>query len=102
MALERDADDHRWLELLDHILDRGVVFNIHADVALLGIDLVGVRTSVVVSSLDTYLMHATALAPRVAAWDQLSPASGLPAPEAVVRAAEAYLRQQRLGEWPDD
>ena len=49
------------LEVLDRVLDKGIVIDARARLALVGIDLVTVEAQVVVTSLETYLKYASDL-----------------------------------------
>lgn len=46
------------LEVLDRILDKGVVIDAFARVSLVGIELLTIEARVVVSSVETYLKYA--------------------------------------------
>ncbi len=46
------------LEVLDRILDKGVVVDAFVRVSLVGIELLTVEARVVVASVDTYLKYA--------------------------------------------
>ena len=46
------------VEVLDRILDKGVVIDIWARVSLLGIEILTVEARVVVASVDTFLHYA--------------------------------------------
>jgi hypothetical protein len=61
------------IDLLDHVLDKGVVLDawIYAPVA--GVDLVTIEARVVVASIETYLTHAAAIAECVPTRPRLSP-----------------------------
>jgi hypothetical protein len=48
-------------EVLELILDRGVVIDIYARVSLVGIELLTIDARVVVASVDTYLRYAEAV-----------------------------------------
>ena len=48
-------------DVLDVVLDRGIVIDAYARVALLGIELVTIDARVVVASVDTYLRFAEAV-----------------------------------------
>lgn len=90
------------LEVLERVLNKGIVIDGWGQVLLGGIPLLAVQMHVVVCSIDTYLTHR-ALAARPSEPDQLTGPegelrdvnAGLPAPEAVVRAVEEYLRRLR-------
>lgn len=55
------------VEVLDHVLDKGIVIDGWMRVALLGIDIVTVRGTVVVRSIGTYLEGAGEFPPPRAA-----------------------------------
>lgn len=46
-------------EVVDRILDRGLVVDVWARVSLLGIEILTIEARVVVASVDTYLHYAT-------------------------------------------
>lgn len=46
------------LEVLDRILDKGVVIDAFARVSLVGIELLTIEARVVVASIETYLKYA--------------------------------------------
>jgi hypothetical protein len=48
-------------EVLELILDRGVVIDIYARVSLVGIEILTIDARVVVASVDTYLRYAEAV-----------------------------------------
>ena len=50
------------IDLLDRVLDKGIVIDAWVRVAVAGIDLVTVEARVVVASIDTYLANATTVA----------------------------------------
>ncbi len=49
------------VEVLDRVLDKGVVVDIWAKVSLVGIELLSVEARVVVASVDTWLKYAEAV-----------------------------------------
>jgi gas vesicle structural protein len=57
------------VDVLDRVLDKGIVIDAWVRVALVGIDLVTIEARVVVASIDTYLRYAQAIgdAPTTAA-----------------------------------
>jgi gas vesicle structural protein len=59
MMVRRSAREAQMVDLLDRILDKGIVIDVWARVMLAGIDL-GIRweARMVVASIDTYLKHA--------------------------------------------
>jgi gas vesicle structural protein len=50
------------VEVLDRVLDKGIVIDAHVSVAVVGVELLAVEARVVVASIQTYLTHADALA----------------------------------------
>jgi gas vesicle structural protein len=51
-----------YLDILDRVLDKGIVIDAWIRVALGGADVVEVKARVVVASIETYLTHAEPLA----------------------------------------
>lgn len=61
MPVERAAGGSSLIDVLDRVLDKGIVIDAWIRVSLVGIDLVTVEARVVVASIDTYLRYAEAL-----------------------------------------
>jgi len=61
MAVERHQGGTSLIDVLDRILDKGIVIDAWVRVSLVGIDLITVEARVVVASIDTYLRYADAL-----------------------------------------
>ena len=58
MPLERSASGST-IDVLDRVLDKGIVIDYWARVSLLGIDLLtSIDARVIVASIDTYLQYA--------------------------------------------
>ena len=55
MGVERAAGNSSLVEVLDRVLDKGIVIDAWVRVSLVGIDLVTVEARVVVASIATYL-----------------------------------------------
>jgi hypothetical protein len=53
-----DVARARPIDLLDRVLDKGIVIDAWARIALVGIDLISVEARVVVAALDSYVRHA--------------------------------------------
>jgi hypothetical protein len=62
MSLQRASTDTSLMDVLDRVLDKGVVIDAWVRVSLIGINLITVEARVVVASIETYLKHATAVA----------------------------------------
>ena len=58
MAVERATAGSSLVDVLDRVLDKGIVIDAYVRVSLVGIDLVSVEARVVVASVDTYLKYA--------------------------------------------
>jgi hypothetical protein len=87
MPVERAAGGTSLVDVLDRVLDKGIVIDAWVRVSLVGIDLITVEARVVVASIDTYLKYAEAVG-------QVSTASR-PAIEAPV-AAETFTTNEEL------
>ena len=61
MPVERAAGGTSLIDVLDRILDKGIIIDAWLRVSLVGIDLITVEARVVVASIDTYLRYAEAL-----------------------------------------
>jgi gas vesicle structural protein len=48
-------------DLIDRVLDKGLVIDANVSVALVGIEILVVRARIVVAGIDTFLRYATAL-----------------------------------------
>jgi gas vesicle structural protein len=61
MAVERISGGSSLIDVLDRILDKGIVIDAWVRISLVGIDLITVEARVVVASIDTYLKYADAV-----------------------------------------
>ncbi len=61
MPVERASGGSSLIDVLDRVLDKGIVIDAWIRVSLVGIDLITVEARVVVASIDTYLRYAEAL-----------------------------------------
>ena len=68
MPVERAPGGASLIDVLDRVLDKGIVIDAWVRVSLVGIDLITVEARVVVASIDTYLKYSEAVA-------QVSPVS---------------------------
>ena len=62
MAVERTPGGTSLIDVLDRVLDKGIVIDAWVRVSLVGIDLITVEARVVVASIDTYLKYTEAVA----------------------------------------
>jgi hypothetical protein len=90
MAVERAPGGTSLIDVLDRVLDKGIVIDAWVRVSLVGIDLITVEARVVVASIDTYLKYSEAVG-------QVSPisrpAAELPSHQEMV-AENAALRAE--------
>jgi gas vesicle structural protein len=61
MAVERVSGGSSLIDVLDRILDKGIVIDAWVRISLVGIDLITVEARIVVASIDTYLKYADAV-----------------------------------------
>ena len=62
MPVERDQLGASMIDVLDRVLDKGIVIDAWVRVSVVGLDLITVRARVVVASIDTYLRHSDEVA----------------------------------------
>jgi hypothetical protein len=62
MPVERTTGGTSLIDVLDRVLDKGIVIDAWVRVSLVGIDLITVEARVVVASIDTYLKYSEAVA----------------------------------------
>ena len=92
MAVERAAGGTSLIDVLDRVLDKGIVIDAWVRVSLVGIDLITVEARVVVASIDTYLKYSEAVG-QVAPVSR--PAAELPSHQDVVAENAAAARRAR-------
>lgn len=61
MAVERASGGTSLIDVLDRVLDKGIVIDAWVRVSLVGIDLLTVEARVVVASIDTYIKYSEAV-----------------------------------------
>jgi hypothetical protein len=61
MAVKKTGDSSSLADVIDRILDKGVVIDAFARVSLVGIELITVEARVVIASVDTWLRYAEAV-----------------------------------------
>ena len=61
MAVEKSMASSSLVEVIDGILDKGVVIDAWVRISLVGIELLAVEARVVVASVETYLKYAEAI-----------------------------------------
>ena len=91
MAVERAAGGSSLIDVLDRVLDKGIVIDAWVRVSLVGIDLITVEARVVVASIDTYLKYSEAVGAASAA---ARPTLETPRPYDEIAAENVALRAQ--------
>ena len=66
-SVQKTMDSSSLAEVVDRILDKGIVVDAWARVSLVGIEILAVEARVVVASVDTYLKYAEAVGLTAAA-----------------------------------
>jgi hypothetical protein len=61
MPVERTSGGTSLIDVLDRVLDKGIVIDAWVRVSLVGIDLITVEARVVVASIDTYIKYSEAV-----------------------------------------
>jgi gas vesicle structural protein len=61
MAVGRGLASSTLVEVIDRILDKGLVLDFWVTVALIGIEIVSIEGRVVIASVDTYLKYSEAM-----------------------------------------
>lgn len=61
MPVERSSGTTSLIDVLDRVLDKGIVIDAWVRVSLVGIDLITVEARIVVASIDTYLKYSEAV-----------------------------------------
>lgn len=79
------------IDVLDHVLDKGIVIDAWVNVALVGVELVTVEARVVVASIPTYMRYSTLMS-------HLEPVSRRVQPDRRRRVASDGLRRE--SRWP--
>ncbi len=60
-SVQKTMDSSSLAEVIDRILDKGIVVDAWARVSLVGIEILAIEARVVVASVDTYLKYAEAV-----------------------------------------
>jgi gas vesicle structural protein len=93
MPVERSVGGTSLIDVLDRVLDKGIVIDAWVRVSLVGIDLITVEARIVVASIDTYLKYSEAVG-QVAPVSKPAPAIESPRAQQAVLAENAALRAQ--------
>ena len=65
--VQKSTDSSSLAEVVDRILDKGIVIDAWVKVSLVGIELLAIEARVVVAGVDTYLKYAEAVGLTAAA-----------------------------------
>jgi hypothetical protein len=96
MPVERTTGGSSLIDVLDRVLDKGIVIDAWVRVSLVGIDLITVEARVVVASIDTYLKYSEAVG-AVAPVSKPALTTGDGRVSDAVLAENATLRAQLAG-----
>jgi hypothetical protein len=61
MAVEKSVGSSSLVEVVDRILDKGIVIDAFVRVSLVGIEILAIEARVVIASVETYLKYAEAI-----------------------------------------
>ena len=60
-SVQKSMDSSSLAEVVDRILDKGIVVDAWARVSLVGIEILAVEARIVIASVDTFLKYAEAV-----------------------------------------
>jgi len=60
-SIQKTNDSSSLAEVIDRILDKGIVVDAWARISLVGIEILSIEARIVVASVDTYLKYAEAV-----------------------------------------
>jgi hypothetical protein len=66
MAVEKAGASSSLVEVVDRILDKGVVIDAWVRVSLVGIELLTIEARIIIASVETYLKYAEAIGLTIA------------------------------------
>ena len=67
MAVQKTMNESSLAEVIDRILDKGIVIDAWVRVSLVGIEILAIEARVVIASVDTFLKYAEAVGLTAAA-----------------------------------
>lgn len=59
--IQKNMDSSSLAEVVDRLLDKGIVIDAWARISLVGIEILSIEARVVVASVETYLKYAEAI-----------------------------------------
>jgi len=92
MAVERSPAGSSLVDVLDRVLDKGIVIDAYVRVTLVGIDLIGVEARIVVASVETYLKYSDQIGTSLGSTQSRGNVADLAAELARVRSENTELR----------
>jgi hypothetical protein len=96
LPLDRTRSTTSFVDVLDHVLDKGIIIDAWARVSAAGIDLITVEARIVAASISTYLSHAESLSHAWPAFPQtVETVNDRPRPRARARSAQRKRRRGR-------
>lgn len=60
-AIKKSVDSSSLAEVIDRILDKGIVIDAFVKVSLVGIELLSIEARIIIASVETYLKYADAI-----------------------------------------
>jgi len=93
-VVERHSGGTSLIDVLDRVLDKGIVIDAWVRISLVGIDLITVEARIVVASIDTYLRYAEAVGITAPASRPAVPPPAAPAAEPTAANLAAEVRSQ--------
>ena len=61
MALTKSVESNSLAEVIDRVLDKGIVVDAFVRISLVGIELITIEARIVIASVETYLKYAAAV-----------------------------------------
>jgi gas vesicle structural protein len=59
--VQKSTDSSSLAEVVDRILEKGIVIDAFAKISLVGIELISIEARIVIASVETYLKYAEAI-----------------------------------------
>jgi hypothetical protein len=59
--VQKSTDSSSLAEVVDRILDKGIVIDAFVKISLVGIELIAIEARIVIASVETYLKYAEAI-----------------------------------------
>jgi hypothetical protein len=59
--IQKSTDSSSLAEVIDRVLDKGIVIDAFVKISLVGIELISIEARIVIASVETYLKYAEAI-----------------------------------------